>query len=245
MRIRYGLLFLLCFNLSFAQNHRTIAHHQHLWLVYNGIFRLNDKFNLLTEYQWRRVGYGATWQQSLPRIGIEFKTKAGINFAGGYALPTTYPYGEQPVVAVFNEHRAWEQVSMGHTNGKFKFNHRYRFEQRWLEVKTPDPAGNYVFLKYTYLNRIRYRVMITYSIRKYEGSGNELLFMISDEAFINFGKNVARNIFDQNRVYAGLGFAFSEKYTASLGYLNQFIIKPDAVRCENNHTLQVGITFNL
>ncbi|HLP13963.1 MAG TPA: DUF2490 domain-containing protein [Flavobacteriales bacterium] len=245
MRVLLYLLFLMMACNLQAQNNRTIANQEFLWLVYNGNFKLNSKFTLLTEYQWRRIDFGENWQQSLPRIGIEYKTKAGVNFAVGYALPVTYPYGEQPVAYVFNEHRAWEQMSFGHTNGKFKFAHRYRFEQRWLEVKTKNSNGEFESDSTRYLNRVRYRFMVNYNLKHFESSNSDLFFTAMDEVFVSFGKHVTKNIFDQNRISGAVGFTFKGKYTTTLGYLNQFIIKADAIKCESNHVLQVGFTLSL
>lgn len=56
---------------------------------------------------------------------------------------------------------------------------------------------------------------------------------------------MARNGLDQNRIYAALGYRFSPTSQLQLGYLNQFIVKADGLRAENNHTVQVAWTHNL
>lgn len=244
MRWAGFIIFILSGISSLSQN-RIISNQGHLWLVYNGVFKLNQKFNLLTEYQWRRDDMGKNWQQSLPRIGVEYKTKAGINFAAGYAFPTTYPYGDQPIAYVTNEQRAWEQFSVGHTNGKLKFSHRYRFEQRWVEVKTKNSNGEYEFEKYKYLNRGRYRLVANYNVKHFEKTNNDFFFSAMEEILVSFGKNVGKNVFDQNRISGSFGFTFNGKYTISLGYLNQYILKADGIHCENNHTLQFSLSLNL
>ncbi|HEY0771929.1 MAG TPA: DUF2490 domain-containing protein, partial [Sphingobacteriaceae bacterium] len=67
--------------------------------------------------------------------------------------------------------------------------------------------------------------------------------------FINFGSEVAYNLFDQNRLYGAIGFTFSPNLKLEVGYLNQRVqlrsldMSTGAARnrIENNHTLQVGL----
>jgi Protein of unknown function (DUF2490) len=237
--------FVLCVYLSHAQN-RTITNQNHLWMVYTGTFNLYKKLNLFTEYQFRRADLGKNWQQSLPRIGLEIKFKPEFQVTAGYGYITTYPYGEQPVAYVFNEHRAWEQFNLMYSIGKFKFQHRYRLEQRWLELKSLNTTNNeYEFLRYNYLNRFRYRFMANYTIKRFEESKIDLFALVIDELFIAFGKNVDKNIFDQNRIYGGFGLNFNNKISVSLGYMNQFIFKANGINAESNHTIQLGLTLSL
>ena len=44
-----------------------------------------------------------------------------------------------------------------------------------------------------------------------------------DEIFIGFGKNVAANIFDQNRIGIVLGYRFNKLLRIEAGYLNQTV----------------------
>ena len=74
---------------------------------------------------------------------------------------------------------------------------------------------------------------------------NTLFFVAADEIFVNFGKNVPANIFDQNRLYLALGWRFTKDTNIQVGYMNQFIEKSDGVHKENNHTLQVALTYNI
>jgi hypothetical protein len=244
MRSKFLTITFLCsFLCSNAQN-LNVANQNHLWLVYTGTFHLYKKLHLFTEYQFRRADLGKNWQQSLPRIGLEIKCKPEFQITAGYGYITTYPYGEQPVSYVFNEHRSWEQINLVHSSGKFKFQHRYRLEQRWLERKILNTANNeFEFDEFNYLNRFRYRFMANYSIKHFETSNNDLFALFTNEIFIAFGKNVSKNIFDQNRIYGGIGINFKNKISVALGYLNQFILKTNGINAENNHTVQ--FSFNL
>ena len=66
-----------------------------------------------TEYQWRRENYITEWQQSLVRIGANYKLNQNLLFRIGYAWIETFPYGEIPLNASgrdFTERRIFEMV---------------------------------------------------------------------------------------------------------------------------------------
>jgi hypothetical protein len=68
---------------------------------------------------------------------------------------------------------------------------------------------------------------------------------VFNEIMLNFGKKVALNLFDQNRMYAAIGYRFPKISRLEVGYLNQWIVRSDGKTIENNHTLQLGLTSNI
>ncbi len=163
----------------------------------------------------------------------------------GYAWILTDPYGEQPVLTPFNEHRIWQQFALQQKTGKLAFHHRYRLEQRYLESVKLLSNGAYEYDGYLLRHRARYRMMITMPLTQRESMSNSLFVVWSDEIFIGLGDGVIQNFFDQNRMYLGLGYRFNAMTNLQLGYLNQRILKLDRTRQENNHTLQVALTKNV
>lgn len=87
--------------------------------------------------------------------------------------------------------------------------------------------------------------MINFPLNKPTITKGTAFLSIYDEPFISFGIAIKRNHFDQNRFYAALGYQYSASGNVQLGYLNQLLIKPDGIRREINHTLQIGITQHL
>ena len=62
---------------------KNIANQQGAWLMYFGNHKLTEKFSLHSEYQWRRSDFFNSWQQSLMRIGLDYKfNKDNIVTAG-------------------------------------------------------------------------------------------------------------------------------------------------------------------
>ncbi|MFM7103911.1 MAG: DUF2490 domain-containing protein, partial [Flavobacteriales bacterium] len=94
-------------------------------------------------------------------------------------------------------------------------------------------------------NRVRYRIMANIPINKKEMADNTLFLSLYDEVFLGLGQNIAKNVLDQNRLYAALGWRFNAKFSLQLGYMNQYVIKSDGIKAERNHTLQAAIFYNL
>ena len=215
------------------------------WVMYAGNHRFSDRWGLHTEYQWRRNDGFEHWQQSVVRVGADLYTKAGPMISAGYAWITTYPYGEQPAPTTFHEHRIWEQFILAQTVWRTQFQHRYRLEQRFLELMEPNGEGGYVPDGYQFKQRARYRFMVTLPLSRKELADKTLFLAVYDEIFLQFGKHIGTNILDQNRFYAAFGWRFNKDVNVQLGYLNQYVVKADGLHVERNHTLQIGLTYNL
>ena len=94
----------------------TIDDQLHGWVVYQGNHKLNEQWDLHTEYQWRRADGFADWQQSLARVGLDYKLNPNCTVSGGYAWVVSYPYGSQPIANRTNENRIWQQVILKTTH---------------------------------------------------------------------------------------------------------------------------------
>lgn len=204
----------------------------HGWLVYQGNHHLSTKFDLHTEYQWRRANGFADWQQSLTRIGLDYKLNPLVTVSGGYGWILTYPYGSQPIANRTNENRMWQQVILKQLLGTFQVQHRYRLEQRWIDTQ--------------FKQRMRYRAQVLIPLQKSYVDNKQGLFMnVNDEVFLGFGKGIGKNILDQNRFIGAVGYQFNKDFSMQMGYLNQFVIKTDGLHMERNHTVWTAITYNL
>jgi len=118
-------------------------------------------------------------------------------------------------------------------------------EQRWLDQYFMDVSGQVYEGVVGFRNRIRYRVMLTFPLSKPSLSDNTLFLNVNNEVFLGFGKGIAKNPLDQNRFITALGWRFNKQTNLQLGYLNQFIIKGNGLDMERNHTLWIGLTYNV
>ncbi len=223
MRIWCLVVFLLALGGTVSgQSPRITDHNPVGWYVYNGDHQLSRKWALHTEYQWRRIDFIKRWQQSLARLGVNYQVREGVQIGVGYTHFTTFPYGAYPVAdggVPTTEHRLHQQVQWGDTLGRLLLSHRIRLEQRWLgqaaESNPRQIAG------WEFQNRIRYQLQADIPLKGPTLDEKELYLTCFDELFIGFGRNVGDNVYNQNRLLAGLGYQVSDHFQIELGYLNQ------------------------
>ena len=241
-------IFIWCHFKSFIAQ-KDIATHQNAWVTYLGNHKLTKKIGLHTEYQWRRENSFQNWQQSLLRLGVDYHLNTSFSISGGYGWIETFPYGEQPVLNEFTEHRIWQQFNQKNkvetTFKNFEIQHRYRVEQRFLDTYSLNNANEIIQGNTIFRQRVRYRLMFMIPLSKKSLEENTLFLNVNNEVFIGFGKGIAKNVFDQNRFNAGLGWRFSSNFSFQLGYLNQYIIKADGIKAERNQTLLISTIYNL
>lgn len=225
-----------------AQTVRETSDQSHLWLIMNGNTKINDRFSVFHDVQFRRDDFGMRWQQLLLRAGLTYKINVALAATAGYGFVDTYPYGDFPVANTFSEHRIWEQLQFNQSVGKLSIVNRYRLEQRMI-----GNASTGEFQPFRFENRMRYMGRFVFPVAVKEA--RKLSVVMFDEIFINFGKNVGRNTFDQNRLFAGLNYSLSPKVAIEVGYLNQMVqlrtlSAQNLQRFENNHTLMITKTLN-
>ena len=226
-----------------ADGPRAVADQTNAWLMYFGDHAVGGRWAVHAEAQVRRAGGPAGvrgWQQILLRPGLIYTLAPGARVTAGYAYVDTWPYGEQPAAARFPEHRLWQQLQLGHAVGRVAWQHRYRLEQRWVEA--PPAGGAPADRRYT--NRMRYLARATVPLRGRTLDVGEPYASVYDEVFANWGRNVGRNVLDQNRLYGALGWRLGGTTRVEGGYLQQLVLKPDGVRMERNHTLQLAVFQN-
>lgn len=98
--------------------------------------------------------------------------------------------------------------------GRVMHTWRYRYEMRWQERPLTDD--------YRYFNRFRLRYRVRVGLNSTDFYANRTLYAsLSDEIGINFGKNVTY-IFNQNRLYIGMGYRFLTSARVELRYVNRF-----------------------
>ena len=242
------LKFLTCFLFLFpffGFTQKNISVHRLAWTLYTGTHKITKKVNVMTEYQWRRADGFQHWQQSLLRLGLEYEINPKVSVMGGYAWIKSFPYGTQPILHEFNEHRIFEQLNLKDKVGRFEVQHRYRVEQRFLDQYVQNASGDVVSGDPVFRNRIRYRAMVMVPLSRKEMANNTLFLNVNDELFLGFGKGIAKNPIDQNRFIAALGWRFNSQANVQVGYLNQFVIKSNAIDMERNHSLWISMVYNL
>ena len=195
------------------------------WYMYFGDHAFGkSRVGVHLEGQWRRTGLGLTWQQLLLRPALNFQLNKKIALTGGYGFVETYRYGDFPARQRFPEHRIFEQATITQRAFRLDWQNRLRLEQRHI-----------LGFAARYENRFRYMLRTNIPL------GKKYYLGLYDEVFYNFGKNVAFNVFDQNRAYVAVGRNLRRQTRFEVGFMEQTIQQRNGRVFEHNHTLQVAI----
>lgn len=183
-----------------------------VWGAVQGQGRFTDSNPQLAKWQWWVEGQGRFFNdakrfgQSLVRPGLGYKVAENTIVWLGYAWIHDRPQGRPAT----DENRIWQQLSWNHAYYWGSLFSRTRAEQRFLN--TGDDVG------------WRFRQFIKYTHPLFF---DPLYVSVWDEIFVNLNSTDwgARNGFNQNRGFAGVGlYLDSDKhFRFELGYLNQFI----------------------
>lgn len=241
------LLSVLTFS-AFCQENRIIERNNVGWYTYNGDHTLAPRWALHTEYQWRRIDFIRTWQQSLARLGLVYKLTDRVQVSGGYTLFTTYPYGRYPSADAgvpTTEHRIYEDIQVSDKFGRLELEHRIRLEQRFLGQ--PSDSNPRQIASWEYQHRVRYQLSATFPLSGTTIDNGEFYLNAFDELFIGFGRQVGANVFNQNRISGGLGYQVNDKFTLELNYFNRILQHGESEPVSNTPIFDIdsGVRFNV
>ncbi len=116
------------------------------------------------------------------------------------------------------ESRIWQQLIVNQKLGKATIlQHRFRLEQRFVG-NTTSLNDHYFSQRLRYFARavIPFRHNTVFTKGPFIGLQNEVFINIQNKDKVN------GHLFDQNRAYAAIGYRFSKKMDAEIGYLNQY-----------------------
>ncbi|MDG2357065.1 MAG: DUF2490 domain-containing protein [Polaribacter sp.] len=169
------------------------------WLVYIGSKQLNSKWNLHHEIQYRNYNTIGDLEQLLIRTGLGYQLGLKSNFLLGYGYINSENFtGNLNDQITVEEHRIFQQFITKQNIGQVSLQHRYRFEQRFIESD--------------FKTRFRYFLGMNIPFKN-----SKYYLSAYNEVFLN-GES---NVFDRNRIYGGLGYQIDKGIKLELGYMKQ------------------------
>jgi hypothetical protein len=222
-----GLLsILLVFSASLTNASEDPEDELGTWLIWNGALRFSDRWSVFTDGQIRFWEPAGNLEEILLRAAGHYDLNAKMTVGLGYLYTNVWPYeGDVGEGRTRLEHRIYQQFVYRHRWGRTSIEHRFRFEQRWIDY----------FDETEFATRGRYRLQITVPLNrpKIEPGANFLNFY--NEFFTNRGGEPS---LEQNRLYAAWGRQFTGNSNLQLGLLWQHRSPGDFFR------LQVFYTHN-
>ena len=237
-----GIIFSMFLACSFiGTSQKQIETHQNSWWNVSSTFKITNNVSISGLYSWRRYDFVNTWQQSLARIGFNYKVNDKFTFTPGYDWVVTFPYKKG---YDFKEHRIYEQFLIKNTVGRIHVSHRYRLEQRFLENIKLNDNNEYVSDGTRFRQRTRYRLTLTIPLNHFKMEDKTLFLSVFDEVFVNFGKGASKKPLDQNWFNAALGWKFNNSTSIKIGYQNQYFIGGNGIDIEKNHIFSFAFNHN-
>jgi hypothetical protein len=209
------------------------------WLASFNTFKLNNKLSLHFDGQLRSSDDIASVQTVLLRTGLNVHVHKNWVLTGGYAY-----IANRRTVGGFSdllpEHRIWQQAIFNQKLKNIAVAHRARFEERFLsrsKVVNNDlePDG------YDPAFRFRYFIRGVLPLSSQPAFSKGLFFALQNEVFLNTGDKSVVNgkTFDQNRLYAAIGYRLPGKIDLEAGYMNQYTSTRTSFA--NNHIAQIAV----
>jgi hypothetical protein len=242
------LLMTLVLGIGNSQNTRIRDNNNIGWLAYFGTFKLDNKWSIHSEFQFRRENGLADDLQNLYRVGVNYQLHPKVQLRAGGAFIETAAYGDIPINGFgksFGERRMYQMVTLNDEVERVGISHRFLLEQRW-NGKYSNASLNKEDI-YAYTNRFRYMLRTQVPLKGKKIVNGSPYFAVYDEVFVGFGKNVGENIFDQNRLGILFGYRINDNYRIEGGFLNQIVQLGREVNGRNVFQNNTGfvINFNL
>ena len=183
------------------------------WYMYffNTTFK-ESPWGIQGDLQFRNWNIGGDLEQLLVRSGLTYEPKnATIKLTLGYGNITTGSYGADN--STTSESRIYQEalwpVQFGN---RVHTNHRFRYEQRFVENQA-------------FRTRFRYNLFLNIPLNKPSMDENTLYLALYNELFINGERNIGDGksvaVFDRNRLYGALGYIIKKGIKVQLGVMNQ------------------------
>ncbi len=178
---------------------------------FNADFK-ESRWGVQGDIQYRSWNGFDDMEQLMLRGGLTYRpANTNVKFTLGYANIQTGAYGESN--ATVPESRIYQEALIPNLVGKrFYLTHRFRYEQRFVQGQD-------------FRTRYRYNLFLNVPLNNPTLTKNTLYIALYNELFINgergIGDGGTVQLFDRNRFYSALGFAFNPNLKVQLGIMSQ------------------------
>ncbi len=223
--LQVTILVFFLLNVNYAYSKDSFSNDFGLWTAINIHAPITEK--ILTRFQIspRWLNNATDFDQFILHSLLGYKFNDHFSFYQGHAWTKRY------IRRFTREQRPYQEAVISHEVDKLHFEHRFRFEERFLQgVDSLALRG-------------RYRIKGIYPLDK----NKKWSLVLFDELFINFNSpnNGPESGIDQNRIYAGINRRFNKNISADLGYQLQHRHNPGPRIETLNHFLFFYLNYDL
>lgn len=184
------------------------------WLFILNSTKFNDKWGAHLDVQLRSADRWDGLRNFLLRPGVTYYINKNSNATLGYLLANTYLKSDGLANNTLTEHRIWEQYVLMHKIQALNVQHRFRLEQRFLEINQEDVFAQRLRYFFRFVLPVGHK-QEAFTKGPFVALQNELFFNVQNKSKLN------NNFFDQNRAYGAVGYRFSKSFDLEAGYMNQ------------------------
>ncbi|MEO8415922.1 MAG: DUF2490 domain-containing protein [Ginsengibacter sp.] len=210
-----------------AQN-RNVKKSSQQWIQYYNQSKIEDKWTWSADAGYRFNTLFSNRAQYIVRTGFGYQFNRTMKVSAGFAHLGFYTSDKLSKV----EYRPYQEFAITNAYKHLGIFHRFRVEERFFK----NVINGDIQHGHSFNFRFRYQCMLNITILKLSITNPDkfLAINLGDEIFINAGKKVVYNVFDQNRWLAGSFVSFSKSLSIGLTYNSQFaaLNAPDSY----NHT---------
>ncbi|MBK6994334.1 MAG: DUF2490 domain-containing protein [Lewinellaceae bacterium] len=220
---------------------KTVATDEQAWFAVFNQTRISNKWGLWFDAHLRlKDNYVGDLSQSIIRFGPTYFLSDDVRLTAAYAYVHTFPGPGHASIAL-PEHRPWQQVLWYTRNPKVRLTQSFRLEERYRRKTLTD---NELGEGYNFSWRLRYNFSLFTPITQKRFEPGGLQFLLNNEVFINFGKNIVYNHFDQNRFFVGLVYQVNKNAQLHGGYMHLYQQLASGNQFRNQHTVRVFYFHN-
>jgi len=183
------------------------------WYMYFFNTTLNDSpWGIQGDLQHRNWNIAGDLEQLMLRGGLTYSPQnANIKFTLGYGNITTGAFGSDNTTTA--ESRFYQEALFPVKFGnRFYTNHRFRYEQRFVENQD-------------FRTRYRYNLFLNIALNKANMEKNTIYLALYNELFMNGQRTIGNGntveFFDRNRLYGAVGYVIQDGLKVQLGVMNQ------------------------
>jgi hypothetical protein len=222
---------------SWAQ--KDIGKREQIWNGYFNQTRFTERSGIWVDLQLRLNDFLHEKSVSIARAGYTYFVSDQLRLTAGYGYITHY--SPEPLVPDVPESRGWQQVQWFEKKKSLSLAQYFRVEERFVrEVSNGELTDAFRFNW-----RFRYNFGVTIPLKAREIRAKTPFIFLNDELLINAGRTIVNNYFDQNRLFAGLGYQFTASLNAHLGYLYVFQQRPEGNRYVHINAIRFFIVHSI
>lgn len=172
----------------------------------------DSRWGIQGDFQNRNWDTGGDLEQWLLRSGVTYRPEGSKNlYTFGYANIRSGVFG--PSDASAREDRIYQEALIPQRWGeRWRFRHRLRFEQRWVDGQD-------------FRTRLRYALFADVPLNSTDMSPGTIYGALYNELFINGERSIGDgrrvDTYDRNRTYAALGYVLGPSAKVQAGYMYQ------------------------